>query len=83
MTGCHSMDIRVIPRLDEFGDEYLHIYVLYQGDGKVLDPVWLNGLYRRMRPELVALGITSVPTESYVDRIEVGHGSELATARPF
>ena len=75
--------IRIVPRIDQFGDEYLHIYVIYEGDGNLLEPRWLNGLYIRMRPEFVKLGVMSIPSMSYRDRIEDGRLTEMVWATPF
>ena len=89
-------DIRVIPRLDQWGDEYLHIYTIFDGDGELLDPHWINGLYWLMRPELIEMGIASIPTESYIekseydlwfksyiDKTESGLRSEIVQATPY
>ena len=68
--------IVVVPRISYYGDDYLQTYVVYEGDGDQLDPGFLNSLYRRMRPELLELGITNIPTESYVDKSELREVSD-------
>ncbi len=58
-------EIRVVPRLDQWDEEYLQIYVVFDGDGDLLDPNWLNGLYWEIRPELIELRVAGVPPQSY------------------
>ena len=62
--------IRVVPKLSQFGDEYLYVYIVFDGDADVLDPNWVISLYRRMRSELLDLGVTSIPVHSFVERKE-------------
>lgn len=76
-------EIRIVPRVGYFGDEYLHIYILFDGDGDLLDPTWLNGLYRRMRPEFLELGVTGIPVESYIDQAEIADWTDEELARLF
>ena len=40
--------IIVNPELDHYGDEYLHIYIIYVGDQIKLDPRWTNGIEVRL-----------------------------------
>lgn len=66
--------IVVVPEFSYYlDDEYLHIYVVVDGDedGNALDPSFLNSLYRRMRPELLELGVTNIPVDSYIDKNEL------------
>ena len=60
--------IRVIPDVDQWGDEYLRITVVLDGCRSVLDPRWTNGLYGKIRPELLVLGATNIPMDLYIDR---------------
>ncbi len=80
-------DIRVIPRLDQWGDEYLHIYVIVAGTAAgnydVLDPSWINSLYWELRPELLVLGVTSIPVDSYIDKAEIAPWTDEERARLF
>ena len=62
--------IVVRPEIDHDGDEYLEIYVVFDGDQKNLDPGWTLGLSRRIRPDLEALGVLGVPGISYVEKSE-------------
>ena len=36
--------IIAIPRIDHYGDEYIHIYIAFDGDQNLLDPHWTGGL---------------------------------------
>ena len=60
--------IRVIPDIDQWGDEYLRIEVVLEGDRSVLDPRWINALYGKIQPELLELGVTNIPMDLYIDK---------------
>ncbi len=62
--------IEVRPRIDHDGDEYLHIYIVYDGDGKLIDPGWSLGFTRLILLKLIELGVESVPTVSFVEKSE-------------
>ena len=62
--------IKVIRRIDHDGDEYLHIYIVYDGDQELLDLGWTVGLVRRIRPKLIELGVDSPPSKSFVEKSE-------------
>ena len=71
------------PVTSVYGDDYLPIVVLVvNGNGEILDPSWLNGVVRRLRPSLRELGVTIFPSISYVDEAEwldpdyFGYGDE-------
>ena len=53
--------IVVRPEIDHDGDEYLEIYVVFDGDQKNLDPGWTLGLSGRIWPEVEAMGVPGVP----------------------
>lgn len=76
-------EIHVTPRLDEWDEEYLEIRVVFDGDGDLLDPNWINGLYRRMRPEFLDLGVTTIPSQSYIDKDEIADWTDEERARLF
>ncbi len=44
--------IIVNPELDHYGDEFLHIYIIYKGDRKKLDTKWTIGIERRLFDQL-------------------------------
>ena len=62
--------IVVQPAIDHYGDEYLDIFIIYEGDFKKLDPGWSSGLPMLLRPGLVDLGIASIPCHSFVPKNE-------------
>lgn len=78
-------EVRVVPRLDEWDEEYLHVYVVISGDTDLFDRNvnWLNGLYWQMRPELLELGVTNFTSESYIDKAEITPWSDEERARLF
>lgn len=56
--------------VDHYGDEYVDIFVIFDGDQKKLDARWINGLWMSLDPEMEELGITSVPGLSFVEKSE-------------
>jgi hypothetical protein len=62
--------IVIDPRLDPDGEEYLHIYVVYDGDQELLEPLWTADLIGRMWPKLIAMGIPELPGKSFVEKSE-------------
>ena len=68
--GLTFEQIIVIPKVDHDGDEYLHIYVVFDGDQKLLDPAWTGRLYTLITPCLLELGIMSPPSKSFVEKSE-------------
>ena len=55
---------------DHDGDEYLEIYVVFDGDQKNLGSGWKDGLYDRLWTESIAMGVPSVPGISFVEKSE-------------
>ena len=76
-------EIHVTPRLDEWDEEYLEIRVVFDGDGDLLEPNWINGLYWQMQPELLELGVTNFTSESYIDKAEIADWTDEERARLF
>ena len=62
------------------GDESVHLYVVYDGDGEPLDAGWLDRLRNRMTRELRSLGVTGVVTTSYIDRSELDPWLDLTVS---
>lgn len=75
--------VTVVTKTDQFDDPYVHIRVVYAGDGDALDPGWLNGFNRRNRPAFQKFGVTGVITQSYVEESEDGEWSEMMSAEPY
>ena len=63
--------VMVSLRTDQWGDDCVHVYVVYDGNGEPLDPRWLSGIRNRMRRELPDLGADVVMTTSYIERSEL------------
>lgn len=66
--GLAFEQVRVIPKVDHDGDEYLHIYVIFDGDQKLLDPEWTLSLYELVTPHLLKLGVLNPPSKSFVEK---------------
>lgn len=62
--------IDVIPEIDEYGDDYLHIIIVFDGDQANLSPRWTSGLIGRIQPHLIAAGIDAFPVPSFVVKSE-------------
>ncbi len=75
--------VTVVTKIDEFDDPYVHIRIVYSGDGNALDPRWLNGFNRRNRPAFQKFGVTGVITQSYVEESEDREWSALMKAAPY
>ena len=58
----------VIVKRRDFYDDYLHIYIVYQGDRKNLDPGWTGRMSGRLRPKLREFGIDHIPCSSFVPK---------------
>ena len=58
------------PKIDHEGIEYLDIYIIYEGDYKNLDPIWMARLGHKMEPALLELGISETPSTSYIEKSE-------------
>ena len=56
--------------IDHDGDEYLEIYVVFDGDQKKLDPGWTIKIPGRIWSESIAIGVPSVPGISFVEKSE-------------
>ena len=61
-------------RTDYYGDEYLKIRIIYEGDRAKLDPKWTLGLISRIRPTLDELGVPGTPSKSFVSKSEWEEG---------
>ena len=66
--------ILVAPALDEFGDgdgsTYIRILIVYDGDQSQLDPEWMSGLIRRIRPQMIEKEIEEFPSPSFIEKNE-------------
>ena len=64
--------IIVEPEIDHDGDEYLKIYVVFDGDQKNLDPGWTLGLSGRVWQEVAEMGVPGVPRNLVRGKIRMG-----------
>ena len=64
--------IAAVPKIDEYGDEYVEIYIVFDGNQKKLDPVWTHSLEWQIIDELAAGGVELLhyPGASFVGKSE-------------
>ena len=59
------------PELDWWGDEFIHIYIIFDGDQKKLDPRWTKGIERRLLEHLPEREWPpSTPGHSFISKSE-------------
>ncbi|MCE2467317.1 MAG: hypothetical protein J4G06_04770 [Caldilineaceae bacterium] len=66
--ACVFDPILVREEVDEYGDPYLHTYIVYEGDRRQWDPSWMAGLTERILPVSIELGFQSIPMQSYISK---------------
>ena len=76
-TGFIFDPIRVFPRTDHMGDDYLKIFVIYDGKMEDLDPALTYGLMTRLSPKLRALNINDYIWDGFVEKSEWDSLSEV------
>ena len=64
--------IAAVPKIDEYGDEYVEIYIVFDGNQKKLDPAWTHRLTGLIIDELDAGGVEllHIPGTSFVEKSE-------------
>lgn len=62
--------IVVVPEIDEYGDDYLHIFIVFDGDQANLDPSWTGSLIGRIRPHMIDADIDAFPVPSFIIKSE-------------
>ena len=62
--------IIVMPSIDHCGDEYLHIYVVVDGDYKLLDPGWTLGLPDLIFQQVEEGEVPGIPDDSFIPKSE-------------
>ena len=60
--------IFVKEKVDHDDEEYLEIYIIYDGDYAKLDPGWTVGLGLRMMPALLEIGVTEPPAHALAEK---------------
>jgi hypothetical protein len=58
------------PELDHYGDEFLHIYIIFDGNQKNLDPRWTNGIEGRLLDQLPDGELPHTPGHSFISKSE-------------
>ena len=61
----------VVLRTNQWDEDSIHVYVVYEENGETLDVRWLSGVRKRMRRELRDLAVDDPLTTSYIDRSEL------------
>ena len=62
--------IIVNPELDHYGDEFLHIYIIFDGDQKKLDPKWTVGMSTRIIQQMTEDEMPHTPGRSFIEKTE-------------
>ena len=57
-------------KTDHEGDDYLHTYIVFDGDFDKLDPGWTVDLSEKLWPHTKALGYPAIPIQSFVAKSE-------------
>ena len=63
-------DVRARPMLDQDEEEFLNVSVVYEGDRKSLEPGLCNSLYQEIEDQLLEIGVCTVPSISYIDKLD-------------
>ena len=62
--------IIVQPSVDHCGDEYLHIYIVVEGDYGLLDPRWTLGMSSMILDQMAEDEIPGIPDKSFIPKSE-------------
>ena len=69
-TGFVFDPVRVYPRTDEWGNDYLKIFIIYDGNGDDLNAEHTVGLMTRLKPKLRELNINDDIADGFVEKSE-------------
>ena len=69
--------IRVYPRTDHTGEDYLKVFIIYEGDTKDLNPAHTVGLITRIKPKVRELNINDYIWGGFVEKSEWDKLSEV------
>ena len=92
LAGLHAQshgsvrfcDIDATVRLNAEDEEFLDMRAIYDGPYEDLNIYLLNTLHSEIRSQLIDIGISHVPSVSYIPRVEYDRLlSEKAAARPW
>ena len=76
-TGFIFDPIRVFPRTDHTGEDYLKVFIIYDGKMEDLDAEKTVGLKTRLKPKLRALNINDYVSDGFVEKSEWDSLSEV------
>ena len=62
--------IIVNPELDHYGDEFLHIYIIFDGDQRKLDAKWTGRLEGRLLDYLPEGELPNTPGHAFIEKSE-------------
>ena len=68
--------IKVYPRTDHMGADYLKVFIIYDGNGNDLNAEHTVGLKTRLKPKLRALNINDYISDGFVEKSEWENLSE-------
>ena len=68
--GFPSMDIVLEPSINFYGEDYIHTYIIFDGDFKKLDPAKALGISTKLWPEAKRMGYVGFPIQTYVQKSE-------------
>ncbi len=60
--------IKVYPRTDHMGDDYLKVFIIYDGKMEDLNPALTYGIMTRIKPKVRALGIKDDLSDRFVEK---------------
>jgi hypothetical protein len=66
--------IEVIPQVDQDGDDYLQIYIVFEGDQQKLNPSWTLELNTALWEATRENGFQGVPAPLFVEKSECVNG---------
>ena len=69
--------IKVYPRTDHMGDDYLKVFIIYDGKMEDLDAAQTVGLITRIKPKVRALNINDYVSCGFVEKSEWENLSEV------
>ena len=79
--GVRFSEIRATALLDQDENDFLNVLVVYEGDRKGLEPRLCNSLYSEIRVRLLDVGLHSIPSISYVDKIDDARRTDVASVK--
>ena len=74
-------EIRANAMLDQEENDFLNVLVVYEGDRKGLEPRLCNSLYSEIRGRLLDVGLHTIPSISYVDKIDDAKRTDMASVK--